>query len=294
VKIRKRNIDVNIIKTQNENTNKIIVNPTRMKIKFRKTTNEFVDGDTKLIIREQDGDIIDEILISPESVEKIKKYKWRKMDDYYKSCIDGKEIMLHRFLLNAKPGEIVDHINNTTKDNRLENLRICNSAGNAHNRSKREDASSKYHGVSYHKIAKKWNSIFRKDGEVYRLSSYNDEIQAAIAYNIKAKELYGEFAKLNDIPDDIFKKYEAEIREKINNCKKTSTSGYKGICWNNEKDKWQVAHIKEKKKYHIGYFADLREAIIAYNAKIIELYGENNNLLHEVPDAIEDVLNLDV
>jgi hypothetical protein len=250
--------------------------------------NEFIDGNTKLIIREQDGDIIDEILISPESVENIRKYKWRKMDDYYKSTIDGKEKMLHRFLLNAKDEDIVDHINNNTKDNRFENLRISNSSNNAHNRTKKEGAASKYHGVFYNKQSNMWFSYIRKDGKVYRLSSYKEEIKAAIAYNIKAKELYGDFAKLNDIHVDIFNKYEAEVREKIQNCKKTSTSGYKGIIWNKEKDKWHVSITKDKKYNFIGYFADLRQAIIAYNTTVIELYGENNKFIHEVPDVVED------
>jgi hypothetical protein len=42
---------------------------------------------------------------------------------------------MHRLILNAKDGEIVDHINNKPNDNRRSNLRISNKSLNGLNRS---------------------------------------------------------------------------------------------------------------------------------------------------------------
>jgi len=39
-----------------------------------------------------------------------------------------------------------------------------------------------------------------KDNKQFYVGSFNDEVEAALAYNEKAKELHGEFAFLNKIP----------------------------------------------------------------------------------------------
>jgi hypothetical protein len=60
------------------------------------------------------------------------------------------------------------------------------------NSRKRNNASSKYKGVSWDDSRKQWRAsipIF--------LGRFDSEIEAAKAYDKKAKELYGEFALLN-------------------------------------------------------------------------------------------------
>jgi hypothetical protein len=236
-----------------------------------------------MIIREvNNNDNIEKILISPQCAESLMQHKWRKIDQYIRSHINGDEVLLHRFVMNAGKDDVVDHINNNTMDNRLDNLRLSTPSGNSHNKVKKEGAASQYNGVFYNKTSKMWFSYIRKDGVVHRLSSYKEEIKAAIAYNLKAKELYGEFANLNSIPDDVFEKYQDEVKAKIEACKKESSSGYKGINWNKEKGKWHASFIKDKKHYFVGYFDDMKEAILAFNAKTVEVLGENNRLLHVI------------
>lgn len=72
-----------------------------------------------------------------------------------------KQIKFHRIILNAKPGEIVDHINSDKLDNRKINLRIVTSSENARNRSKNNGTASKYYGVSLNKRRNKWVSFIR-------------------------------------------------------------------------------------------------------------------------------------
>jgi len=51
----------------------------------------------------------------------------------------------------------------------------------------------------------------KKEKKDYCLGTYNIELKAAIAYNIKAKELYGEFANLNKISEEDFNLYKDEV-----------------------------------------------------------------------------------
>ena len=100
-------------------------------------------------------------------------------------------------LINNVVPEIVDHINNNRKDNRISNLRENTSSGNNHNKSKTKNASSKYFGVYYSKRDDKWLASITLNNKQYHIGLFKYEIQAAKAYNIKATELYGDKANLN-------------------------------------------------------------------------------------------------
>jgi len=64
---------------------------------------------------------------------------------------------------------------------------------------KKDNASSKYFGVSFIKREKKYRACISKDKKSYHLGSFTDEIESARTYNIKAVELYGKYANLNII-----------------------------------------------------------------------------------------------
>lgn len=55
---------------------------------------------------------------------------------------------------------------------------------------------------------------------------------------------------------------------------KSNTSGYKGVCWFKEREKWMVKISPNGKSITVGYFDNLKEAARAYNAKAVELFGE--------------------
>jgi len=60
-------------------------------------------------------------------------------------------------------------------------------------------SSSIYKGVSWHRNEKKWRSRIRYNYEFISLGYFHNEIDAAKAYNQKARELFGEYAYLNII-----------------------------------------------------------------------------------------------
>lgn len=105
---------------------------------------------------------------------------------------------MHRFIVQGT-GD-VDHINGDGLDNRRSNLRTCSSSQNSANSRKSVHLkSSRYKGVSLRKREKKWVARIRKSGVLIHLGRFTEEISAALAYNAKALELFGEFAKLNII-----------------------------------------------------------------------------------------------
>lgn len=141
------------------------------------------------------------ILIDIDDYNKLKDYKISLLKiGYAVTYIKEKMYYIHRLILNAKSNEQVDHINGNPLDNRKCNLRLSNQNQNMHNMSKRKKkTSSKYKGVTWHKALKKWMAQIGYNSKHYYIGIYKNEKEAAIAYNKKAKELFGEFAKLNII-----------------------------------------------------------------------------------------------
>lgn len=148
-------------------------------------------------------------IVDDESFDKISEHHWyadfdKKLRKYYvKSETKRKgtrnKLKLHRFLMDAKEGEVVDHLNGDTLDNRLCNLRRCTVAQNAMNRSLNKNNTSGYKGVVWHTQALKYQARISVNSRWKSLGMYSDKKVAALAYNEAAKLYYGEFAKLNVI-----------------------------------------------------------------------------------------------
>ncbi len=109
-------------------------------------------------------------------------------------------LSLHRAIMNRPKGLLVDHRNNNGLDNRRENLRIATKSQNTCNRRKKENTSSQFIGVCFSKREGKWavNITHQRKGEW--IGYFEDEIEAAKAYDAAAKKYHGEFARLN-FPD---------------------------------------------------------------------------------------------
>ena len=77
---------------------------------------------------------------------------------------NGKYESLHRLIMNAGRGQVVDHINGNTLDNRRQNLRIATVQQNSWNRVG-PNKTKKYKGVHYIERLKKYSARLTVSGK---------------------------------------------------------------------------------------------------------------------------------
>jgi hypothetical protein len=98
-------------------------------------------------------------------------------------------------IMEPKEEEYVDHIDGNTLNNQRSNLRIVNRFQNGMNQGKHKNNTSGYKGVNSNGF--NYMARIRVNGERIYIGTYSTVEEAGRAYDNKAKELHGEFAKLN-------------------------------------------------------------------------------------------------
>lgn len=143
-------------------------------------------------------------IVDADDYDWLNQYKWhickKGKNLYAVASIKGREMLMHRLIMNPPPGLVVDHIDINSLNNKRENLRICTQGQNNYNR-KGQSKTSKYKGVYREKNFNKWRVTIGYNSKTINLGSFDNEIDAAKAYDKKAKELFGKFAYLN-FPDE--------------------------------------------------------------------------------------------
>ncbi len=138
---------------------------------------------------------------------------------YAEYLIKSKPYQLSRLIMSATDNFLVDHANHDTLNNRKVNLRLVTHLENNRNQKGcRSDNSSNFIGVAFHKHHNhdKWRSYLQYDGKQQHLGYFDDKRQAAIVRDIKAVELYGEYATLN-FPERL-PEYQIITQKEIDNC----------------------------------------------------------------------------
>jgi len=129
---------------------------------------------------------------------------------------------IHRVVMDAPKGMVVDHADGNPLDNRKSNLRKCTRSQNSQNKKLRSDSATGFKGVwkkrgikytskktgetKYYELKKPYEAYIgdpataNPNKRQIKLGTYATPEEAARAYDEKAKELYGEFAYLN-FPD---------------------------------------------------------------------------------------------
>jgi hypothetical protein len=140
--------------------------------------------------------------VDDEDYEFINQHKWHALkcgNTYYAARHKPKEhgvlLLMHREIMKAQPEQEVDHKNRNGSDNQKDNLRFATNSENQYN--KCGWGASEYKGVSWRKDIKKWASYIRLNSNRLHLGFYNDEVEAAKAYDKAAKNYFGEFANTN-------------------------------------------------------------------------------------------------
>jgi hypothetical protein len=150
------------------------------------------------------------VLVDDADYEEFSKYSWnahRSRGNFYASRglnvgrVNGKKriitFKMHREIMSAQPGQIIDHINRNTLDNRKSNLRVVTIRENKINENMRSDNTSGYRGVSFDRQHGKWRSRLKSHGQRYSGGLFLTAEEAARSYDELAVEHHGEFAVLN-------------------------------------------------------------------------------------------------
>lgn len=107
------------------------------------------------------------------------------------------QLKLHRLLMCAPDGMVVDHINGNTGDCRKCNLRIVTQHVNTYNSGMRKTSTTGYKGVCYDRRRAKYMAHIHPNGKMKFLGYYASPEAAAEAYNNAAMAFFGEGARLN-------------------------------------------------------------------------------------------------
>ena len=150
----------------------------------RKNTNTFIVQDDKVYCLTAKGQ---RYVIDFCDLEKVKKYSWcLSKTGYFVANIQGKVTKLHRFILQAGDGEVVDHIDGNPANNSRSNLRICTLSENAKN------LKSKSLGVRKRK--NRWAARIVVNYKELYLGTYDTREEALSARQKAEIEYYGDFA----------------------------------------------------------------------------------------------------
>lgn len=140
-----------------------------------------------------------ETIVDDEIYELLKNTRLHLDGTYPAFQENGKRQWIHKIVCPPKKGFWTDHINGNRLDNRKENLRLVTPQQNVWNSKVSPRNKIGYKGVAFRKNRNKFTSVIFKDGKRYGLGHHSTAESAALAYNQKALELFGEFARLNEI-----------------------------------------------------------------------------------------------
>lgn len=155
-------------------------------------------------------------LIDEEDYDLVKGYKWRlerhangkhmyaRTDVPYTKLDKSRGLFylsMHTLIMSTPKGLMVDHKDGYGLNNTRNNLRITNSNGNQQNKRVQSNNTSGFKGVYFRASRNCWGAQIVLKGKKHYIGGFKTSKEAGKAYNIKALELFGEFALLNEIKD---------------------------------------------------------------------------------------------
>jgi len=141
-------------------------------------------------------------IVDDEDYEFLNQFKWYAWDNHGYGFYaaghpdgEGSFALMHNLLLVRPLERHTDHRDGDGLNNQKANLRIVTNQQNQWNCRRQKNCKSRYKGVHWHSSRLKW----QVDCGGKYCGLYASEIEAAIVYNGKARELYGEYARLNEV-----------------------------------------------------------------------------------------------
>jgi hypothetical protein len=154
-------------------------------------------------ILRRDGTCVAWALLDAADRANFGRHAWRLGSNGYavRSETTGgtkRTIYLHREVAGTPPGVLTDHVNGNRLDNRRANLRVATRGENNAN-SRDRPRRSGFRGVYWHRQAGRWVSQISVDGRLRHLGLFDDPEDAAMAYDLAAREAWGPYARTNSL-----------------------------------------------------------------------------------------------
>lgn len=158
------------------------------------------NGPGKVPLRDRKGEIVGWTLVSLEDEAYVRKYRWYlgKYDNTKYACgfMDGTHIRLHNFICRiAMKGQVIDHINGDTLDNRRQNLRVVTQGENARNLANQDKTKSR-HG--FFGVTQNCENSYSCRVKHIVSKSFSTALEAAQEFDRVMLRLYGPNGKSND------------------------------------------------------------------------------------------------
>ena len=144
------------------------------------------------------------------------------------------QLVAESFLGHTRCGYllVVNHKNHIRTDNRVNNLEIVTQRQNTDR--KHLKSTSKFVGVSFSSLCKKWRSMIVLNGNAIHLGLFDTEEEASKFYQ--------------NAVISISKNETIEVK------KPKYSSKYKGVCWSKRYNKWNSYIYIKRKQIRIGLF----------------------------------------
>jgi len=155
----------------------------------------FKDDHAVMIIINRAGDK-SLILIDIDDIPLVNKHRWcQDSRGYAQSNINGRNVRLHRFLLQLPEGVLGDHKDGNVLDNRRNNIRPCNHQENSRNKGLMPNNKSGVPGVFWEEKRNKWLAVIGINRSTKHLGYFDDFNMAVEAREKAVAKYFGEFAR---------------------------------------------------------------------------------------------------
>jgi hypothetical protein len=160
-----------------------------------------------VIALEKDGEYVN-VQIDEEDLHLLRNYSWIiDSNNYVRTSVFNSKtdkthaVWLHRLVagIDSYDERVVDHIDRNPLNNRRSNLRAILKEKNQKNRGKCRRNTTGFKGVTLIKKTGKYMARIASDGKRITIGTFDNQLDAAVAYNEAAIKYHGEFAALNNL-----------------------------------------------------------------------------------------------
>lgn len=142
-------------------------------------------------------------IVDDEDYDELSRFSWYVDNKGYAQRNQNEvtprtTIRMHQQILGVIPGMQIDHLNRNRLDNQRTNLRYISPVNQARNVGMKKNNSSGFKGVSWWSKTGKWRAYITFERKPITIGYFFAKVDAARAYDEKAKELFGQYALTNE------------------------------------------------------------------------------------------------